>query len=50
MQTAHTAKTPAAVAAADDTVQERLFLIGKATTEIHHKLEDDERAAIAEKS
>ena len=27
-----------------------LFLIGKATTEIHHKLEDDERAAIAEKS
>ena len=27
-----------------------LFLIGKATTEIHHKLEADERAAIAEKS
>ena len=27
-----------------------LFLIGKATTEIHHKLEDDERAALAEKS
>ena len=27
-----------------------LFLIGKATTEIHHKLEDDERAAIAGKS
>ena len=29
LQTAHTAKTPAAVAAADATVQERLFLIGK---------------------
>jgi hypothetical protein len=29
LQTAHTAKTPAAVGAADDTVQERLFLIGK---------------------
>ena len=29
LQTAHTAKTPAAVAAADVTVQERLFLIGK---------------------
>ena len=27
-----------------------LFLIGKATTEIHQKLEDDERAEIAEKS
>jgi predicted tellurium resistance membrane protein TerC len=27
-----------------------LFLIAKATTEIHHKLEDDERAALAEKS
>lgn len=27
-----------------------LFLIGKATTEIHHKLEDDERAALAERS
>ncbi|MDI3243058.1 hypothetical protein QK292_15990 [Arthrobacter sp. AL08] len=29
LQTAHSAKTPAAVAAADATVQERLFLIGK---------------------
>ena len=29
LQTAHTAKTPAAVSAADATVQERLFLIGK---------------------
>ncbi|WP_104062293.1 hypothetical protein [Arthrobacter sp. 4R501] len=29
LQTAHTAKTPKAVAAADATVQERLFLIGK---------------------
>jgi hypothetical protein len=29
LQTAHAAKTPAAVAAADATVQERLFLIGK---------------------
>ena len=29
LQIAHTAKTPAAVAAADATVQERLFLIGK---------------------
>ncbi|AOT05965.1 hypothetical protein [Arthrobacter sp. U41] len=29
LQTAHTAKTPAAVAAADATVQERMFLIGK---------------------
>jgi hypothetical protein len=29
LQTAHTAKTPAAVAAADANVQERLFLIGK---------------------
>jgi hypothetical protein len=29
LQTAHTAKTPAAVAAADASVQERLFLIGK---------------------
>ena len=29
LQTAHTAKTPVAVAAADATVQERLFLIGK---------------------
>jgi predicted tellurium resistance membrane protein TerC len=27
-----------------------LFLIAKATTEIHHKLEDDERAALAEQS
>jgi predicted tellurium resistance membrane protein TerC len=27
-----------------------LFLIGKATTEIHHKLEDDEKAALAAKS
>ncbi len=27
-----------------------LFLIGKATTEIHHKLEEDERTALAEKS
>ena len=27
-----------------------MFLIGKATTEIHHRLEDDERAAIAAKS
>jgi predicted tellurium resistance membrane protein TerC len=27
-----------------------LFLIGKATTEIHHKLEDDERKELAEKS
>ncbi|WP_427136727.1 hypothetical protein [Pseudarthrobacter sp. S9] len=29
LQTAHAAKTPAAVAAADATVQERMFLIGK---------------------
>ncbi|AOT05797.1 hypothetical protein [Arthrobacter sp. U41] len=29
LQTAHSAKTPAAVAAADATVQERMFLIGK---------------------
>ena len=29
LQTAHSAKTPTAVAAADATVQERLFLIGK---------------------
>ena len=29
LQSAHAAKTPAAVAAADDTVQERMFLIGK---------------------
>jgi hypothetical protein len=29
LQTVHTAKTPAAVAAADATVQERMFLIGK---------------------
>jgi hypothetical protein len=29
LQTAHTARTPTAVAAADATVQERLFLIGK---------------------
>lgn len=29
LQTAHAAKTPAAVAAADSTVQERMFLIGK---------------------
>jgi hypothetical protein len=29
LQTAHTAKTPAEVAAADATVQERMFLIGK---------------------
>jgi len=29
LQTAHNAKTPAAVAAADATVQERMFLIGK---------------------
>ncbi|MBT2538812.1 hypothetical protein [Arthrobacter sp. ISL-69] len=29
LQTAHTAKTPAAVAAADASVQERMFLIGK---------------------
>jgi predicted tellurium resistance membrane protein TerC len=27
-----------------------LFLIGKATTEIHHKLEDDEKAAMAAKT